>query len=74
MSSKMKILSVTAVAAALLATVAVARTVRTHVAANAPALHATSGSAPQGTLRPHANFACAPSVVRNCEALDWFPE
>jgi hypothetical protein len=74
MSSTMKIISATAVAAALLATVAVARTVHTHVAANAPAAHATIGSAPQGTLRPHANFACAPSVVRDCETLDWFPE
>lgn len=73
MSGTTKLISATVIAAALLATVAVARTVHTHTAA-APALHATVGAAPQGALRPHTNFACAPSIARDCETLGWFPE
>ena len=73
MSRKTTLISATVLAAALLATVAVARTVHTHTAA-APALHATVGAAPQTALRPHTNFACAQAVARDCEKLDWFPE
>jgi hypothetical protein len=72
-TGKAKFLSAVVVAAALIATVAVARTVHTHTAA-APALHATVGATPQSALRPHANFACAQAVARDCEKLDWFPE
>jgi hypothetical protein len=74
MSGKSKFIVVTAAAAALLATVAVARTVHTHATANMPALHATVGAAPQGALHPRTNFACAPSVQADCGKLDWFPE
>jgi hypothetical protein len=70
MSGKTKFIVVTAAAAALLATVAVARTVHTHATASMPALHATVGAA----LHPHTNFACAPSVQADCDKLDWFPE
>jgi hypothetical protein len=73
MSGKTKFIVVTAAAAALLATVAVARTVHTHATASIPA-HATVGAAPQGALRQHTNFACAPSVQADCGKLDWFPE
>jgi hypothetical protein len=73
MSRTTKLISATVIAAALLATVAVARTVHTHTAA-APAPQVTIGAAPQSALRPHANFACAQAVARDCERLDWFPE
>ena len=69
---KAKILSAAVVAAALIATVAVARTV--HTTTRAPALHAAADSAPPATFKPGANFACAPSVERSCESLHWFPE
>ena len=72
MSKTMKILSATAVAAALLATVAVARTVRTHVASN---LHATTGQAiaPIPHSAPfvrHDNFACALASAAACEKIE----
>jgi hypothetical protein len=73
MSGKIQIISATVIAAVLLATVAVARTVHTRTAA-APAPHATVGAAPQSALHPHTNFACAQAVARDCEKLDWFPE
>lgn len=74
MSGKTKLFSTAVLAAALLATVAVARTVHTRAPANAAATHATLGAAPQNALRPHTNFACAQAVARDCERLDWFPE
>jgi hypothetical protein len=77
MSGKTKFIAATVLAAGLLATVAVARTVHTHTTAapaNASATHATVGAAPQSALRPHSNFACAPSVQADCDKLDWFPE
>ena len=72
MSSKMKILSATAVAAALLATVAVARTVQTHVAANT---HATTvqavGALPHSApFVRHDNFACALASAAECEKIE----
>ena len=72
MSKTMKILSATAVAAALLATVAVARTVQTHVAAN---LRATTGQAigasPHGApFVRHDNFACALASAAECEKIE----
>ena len=73
MSRTTKLISATAVAAALLATVAVARTVHTRTA-YAPGLQSTIGAAPQSVLRPHTNLACAQAVARDCEKLDWFPE
>jgi hypothetical protein len=69
---KAKFLSAVVVAAALLATVAVARTV--HTSTHAPAVHAATGSVPSPAFKPGANFACAPSVARDCESLHWFPE
>lgn len=72
MSNTMKIVSATAIAAALLATVSVARTVHIHGAAPAAA---TVGLLPEAAQpRPHANFACAPSLRADCDKLDWFPE
>jgi hypothetical protein len=71
MSGKTKFIAVTAIAAALVATVAVARTVHTHAAADA---RTTVGAAPLTAPRPLANFACAPSVQADCDKLDWFPE
>lgn len=72
MSSTMKILSAIAVTATLLATVAVARTMHTRVAAN---LHATTGQS-MATI-PHSppfvrhdNFACALASVAECEKLE----
>jgi hypothetical protein len=67
----MKILSVTAVAAALLATVAVAHTLQTRVAANA---HATTvqAIAPIPHSAPfvrHDNFACALASAAECEKI-----
>jgi hypothetical protein len=72
MSSKMKILAVTAAAAALLATVAVAHTVQTRVAANA---HATTVQAiapiPHGgPFVRHDNFACALASAAECEKIE----
>ena len=71
MTSTMKILSVTAVAAALLATVAVARTVHTHVAA----VQATSGQAiatlpHSAPFVRHDNFACALASAAECEKIE----
>ena len=73
MSGKTKFIAATVIAAALLATVAVARTVHTHTA-TAPAAQVTVGAAPQTALHPHTNFACAQAVEQACEKLDWFPE
>ena len=72
MSRKMKILSATAVAAALLATVAVAHTVQTRVAANA---HATTiqvtGAVPHSApFVRHDNFACALANEAACEKIE----
>ena len=72
MSSTMKILSATAVTAALLATVAVARTVHTRVAAN---LHATTGQAiaaipHSAPFVRHDNFACALASAAECEKIE----
>ncbi len=71
MSNTMKILSATAVAAALLATVAVARTVQTHVAA----MHATTGQAiatipHSAPFVRHDNFACALASAAACEKIE----
>ena len=75
MSSKMKIVSATVIAAALLATVAVARTVHTHAGTGPQAAQSTVGAAPvQALPRPHANFACPLANETECEKLDWFPE
>jgi hypothetical protein len=71
MSNKMKIISATAVAAALLATVAVARTVQTHVTA----VQATSGQAiatipHSAPFVRHDNFACALPNEAECEKIE----
>ena len=72
MSSTMKILSATAVAAALLATVAVARTVQTHVAANAHAATVQAvGTIPHSPpFVRHDNFACAFANEAECEKIE----
>ena len=67
----MKIISATAVAAALLATVAVARTVQTHVTA----VQATSGQAiaaipHSAPFVRHDNFACALPNEAECEKIE----
>jgi hypothetical protein len=76
MSGKTKILSATAVAAALLATVAVARTVQTHVAAaNATHGQATSSETVGMAIHTapfvrHHNFACALANEADCEKIE----
>ena len=72
MSGTTKLITAAVIAVALLATVAVARTVHTHSAANAP-VHDTVGLAPAPGA-PLRNFACAPSIQSDCAKLDWFPE
>ena len=71
MSSTMKILSATAIAAALLATVAVARTVHTHVAAAQATLGQAIATIPHSApFVRHDNFACAfPNEVA-CEKIE----
>jgi len=82
-SGKTKILAAVVVAAALLATVAVARTVHTH--ATAVTAHTTNGQAiggqttgmSPGQMAPsgrHGNFACAAAIEQDCQQLDWWPE
>ena len=71
MSTTMKILSATAVAAALLATVAVAHTVHTQVAAaqttSGQAIATIPHSAP---FVRHDNFACALASETECEKIE----
>ena len=71
MSSKPKILAATAVAAALLATVAVAHTVQTRATATA---HATTvQTIPLPHTAPfvrHDNFACALASAAECEKIE----
>jgi hypothetical protein len=76
---KLKILAAVAVTTALVATMAVARTVHNQTAATA---HATNdGSqivgAVHGRIAPaqrHGHFACAAAVEQSCEKLEWWPE
>ena len=72
MSLTMKILASTAVAAALLATVAVAHTVQTRVAASAhaTAVHATGTDAHTPPFLRHNNFACALPNEAACEKIE----
>ncbi len=72
MSGKSKLISAAVIAAALMATVAVAR-VHTNSAKITLAVHETVGLAPTQSV-PLRNFACAPSIQATCEKLDWFPE
>lgn len=71
MSIKTKVLSATAVAVALLATVAVAHTVQTRVTARAhatsPASAAVFHSAP---FVRHDNFACSLASAVACEQIE----
>ncbi|HZT27694.1 MAG TPA: hypothetical protein VFA57_18535 [Pseudolabrys sp.] len=76
MTHKNKIVSAAAVAAVLLATVAVARTVHTH--ANAPQTvqrNGAAGPADSGpAIGPH-NFACGLPQASDCQKVEtWFPE
>ena len=70
-TGRMKLLSAAVVAAGLLATVAVARTVQTHVAAaqvtHSRVINAAPHSAP--FLR-HDNFACALANEAGCEKIE----
>jgi hypothetical protein len=74
MSGKKKILSAVAVAAALIATAAVGRTVQTHaVAAGAHATHGSAISPAPGQItlsRRHAIIACPLANEPDCEKLE----
>ena len=70
-TGKAKILSATVVAAALLATVAVARTVQTHVTANLAQRSETVGAAPHtAPFVRHNNFACGLANEVDCEKIE----
>ena len=69
MSSKMKIFSAAAVAAGLLATVAVARTVHTHVAA-LQAGQIMSAAPHTPPFVRHNNFACGLANEAECEKIE----
>jgi len=70
-TARMKLLSAAVVAAGLLATVAVARTVQTHVAAAQLTHSQAIDAAPHGApfLR-HDNFACALANAADCEKIE----
>jgi 3-dehydroquinate dehydratase len=71
---KTKLLSAAVVAAALIATVAVGRTVQTHtVAAGTHATHGSANSAAPGQIMPsrlHAIIACPLANESDCEKLE----
>jgi hypothetical protein len=68
---KAKFLSAVVVAAALLATVAVARTVQTHVAANVIHRGETIGAAPHtAPFVRHNDFACGLANESDCEKIE----
>jgi hypothetical protein len=71
---KAKFLSAAVLAAALIATVAVARTTHTHVAAAGaePAHHTGMGAAPGATVQPplHGSIACGTKSYVDCEKLE----
>jgi hypothetical protein len=71
-SRKMKLLSAAVAVAALVATVAVARTVHTHAV---PANHASNGNvgtAPDQTtpLRRHGIIVCGMAIDSDCEKIE----
>ena len=73
MSGTMKILSAALVAAALVATVAVARTVHTRAAAgDHPSISSTVGAAarPMAPLARHGIVACPTANMADCEKIE----
>jgi hypothetical protein len=72
-SRKAKFFSTAAAAVALIATVAVARTVHTHTAANHAHISAgkvTSAPAAQTTPAPYGAIACGMALDADCEKLE----
>ena len=70
-TGKAKFLSAAVVAAALLATVAVARTVQTRVAINVMHRGETIGAAPHtAPFVRHNNFACGLANETDCEKIE----
>ena len=77
---KLKLISAALGAAALLATVAVAHTVRSHETTGAAvAAQATTGQAPApgatGPFQSRGTFACGLPSAADCQKVEsWFPE
>jgi hypothetical protein len=78
MTFRMRIISAVAGVAAVLATVAVARTIHTHTAAGPQQTRGTVGVAPAQPATPFQagrNFACGLPSQAACDTVEtWFPE